>query len=30
MSRTMKAAWGSLVISILALGLKLAAWWGDQ
>jgi cation diffusion facilitator family transporter len=27
MSRTMKAAWGSLVVSILALGLKLGAWW---
>ena len=28
MSRTMmKAAWGSLVVAFLALGLKLGAWW---
>ena len=27
MSRTMKAAWGSLAVSVLVLGLKLAAWW---
>jgi cation diffusion facilitator family transporter len=27
MSRTMKAAWGSLAVALLALGLKLAAWW---
>lgn len=27
MGRTMKVAWGSLAVSFLALGLKLAAWW---
>src|SRR5450631_20812 len=27
MSRSMKAAWGSLAVSILVLGLKLSAWW---
>ncbi len=27
MSRPMKAAWGSLAVSVLVLGLKLAAWW---
>jgi cation diffusion facilitator family transporter len=27
MSRTLKVAWGSLVVALLALGLKLAAWW---
>lgn len=27
MSRTMRAAWGSLVVAFLALGLKFAAWW---
>lgn len=27
MSRVMRAAWGSLAVSIVALGLKLAAWW---
>jgi cation diffusion facilitator family transporter len=27
MSRTMRAAWGSLAVSIVVLGLKLAAWW---
>src|SRR3954465_11891996 len=26
-SRTMKAAWGSLAVAVLALGLKLGAWW---
>jgi cation diffusion facilitator family transporter len=27
MSRTMKAAWGSLAVALVALGLKLGAWW---
>ena len=27
MSRTLRAAWGSLVVAALALALKLAAWW---
>lgn len=27
MSRTMKAAWGSLAVAGVALALKLAAWW---
>ncbi len=27
MSRTMKAAWGSLGVAVIALGLKLGAWW---
>ncbi len=27
MNRTMKAAWGSLAVAVVALGLKLAAWW---
>lgn len=27
MSRTMRAAWGSLVVALVALGLKFAAWW---
>jgi cation diffusion facilitator family transporter len=27
MNRTMRAAWGSLAISVLVLGLKLGAWW---
>ncbi|WP_043830553.1 cation diffusion facilitator family transporter [Muricoccus aerilatus] len=27
MSRTMRAAWGSLAVAFVALGLKLAAWW---
>lgn len=27
MSRIMRAAWGSLAVSLVALGLKLAAWW---
>jgi cation diffusion facilitator family transporter len=26
-SRTLKAAWGSLAVAALALGLKLGAWW---
>ncbi|MBI0539618.1 cation transporter [Roseomonas sp. KE2513] len=27
MSRIMRAAWGSLAVAFVALGLKLAAWW---
>lgn len=27
MSRTLRAAWGSLVVAVFALALKLAAWW---
>jgi cation diffusion facilitator family transporter len=27
MSRTTKAAWGSLAVALAALGLKLGAWW---
>jgi len=27
MSRTIKAAWGSLGVAVMALGLKLGAWW---
>ena len=27
MTRTMKAAWGGLGVSVIALGLKFAAYW---
>ncbi|MFL5288707.1 MAG: cation diffusion facilitator family transporter [Rhodopila sp.] len=27
MSRTIKAAWGSLAVAVVALALKLGAWW---